>query len=95
MFIRKKKNRSGTTSVVVAEKVSGKMHELCTIGTSSNELEINSFYLQAKEWIDKHSGQDSLDFEGRSEEESAALLLLDSIQDVLINGTELFVQSGL
>jgi hypothetical protein len=34
MFIRKKKNRSGTTSVVVAEKRNGVFRELRTIGVS-------------------------------------------------------------
>ena len=32
MFVRKKKNRSGTTSVVVVDKHGGKFKELCTIG---------------------------------------------------------------
>ena len=32
MFVRKKKNRSGTVSVVVADKSSGKFKELKTIG---------------------------------------------------------------
>ncbi len=35
MFVRKKKNRSGTVSVVIADKSSGKFKELKTIGVSS------------------------------------------------------------
>ena len=36
MFVRKKKNRSGTVSVVVADKSSGRFKELKTIGVSSD-----------------------------------------------------------
>ena len=32
MFVRKKKNRSGTTSVVVVDKHGGKFKELHTVG---------------------------------------------------------------
>ena len=88
MHIRKKKNRSGSTSVVVVDKSDG-YKELCTIGTSADPKEIDRLCLRGKEWIDEHSGQDSLDFEGREKEEEAAMLLLNSIEDVLINGTEL------
>ncbi|WP_106484193.1 hypothetical protein [Bacteroides sp. Marseille-P3684] len=40
MFVRKKKNRSGTVSVVIADKSSGKFKELKTIGVSSAPDEI-------------------------------------------------------
>jgi len=42
MFIRKKRNRSGTTSIVVVEKLSDKFKELKTIGVSSDDAEIVS-----------------------------------------------------
>lgn len=40
MFVHKKKNRSGTTSVVIVEKKKGKFKELKTVGVSSDEQEI-------------------------------------------------------
>lgn len=40
MFLKKKKNRSGTTSVVVAEKRKGVYRELKTVGVSSDETKI-------------------------------------------------------
>ena len=48
MFVRKKKNRSGTTSVVVAEKRKRVFRELKTIGVSKNKDEIEKLILQGK-----------------------------------------------
>ena len=42
MFIRKKKNRSGTTSVVVVDKIKGAYKEIKPIGTSNDDSEIES-----------------------------------------------------
>lgn len=56
MFVRKKKNRSGTTSVVVVNKSRGVFKELTTIGVSKDEAEIEQLYLQAENWIDIHTG---------------------------------------
>ena len=42
MFVRKKKNRSGTTSVVVVDKRGGKFKELSTIGIGHNDEELHS-----------------------------------------------------
>ncbi len=40
MFVRKKKNRSGSTSVVVVDKHGGKFKELHTVGIGREEHEI-------------------------------------------------------
>jgi hypothetical protein len=37
MFVRKKKNRSGSISVIVAEKNQGKLKEIATIGIAKSE----------------------------------------------------------
>lgn len=63
MFVRKKKNRSGTTSVVVVDKSSGKFRELKTIGVSSSDSEIADLEIKAKAWIDQYTGQCRLDFD--------------------------------
>ena len=42
MFIKKKKNRSGTTSIVVAEKTKGCYKELVTIGIAKDANDIDS-----------------------------------------------------
>ena len=51
MFVRKKKNRSGTTSIVVVDKSGGRFRELKTIGVSSDEKEIAVFYQHGQKWI--------------------------------------------
>ncbi len=63
MFVRKKKNRSGTVSVVVADKSSGRFKELKTIGVSSDPDEISRLEVVARQWIDGYSGQLTLDFD--------------------------------
>ena len=63
MFVRKKKNRSGTVSVVVADKSSGRFKELKTIGVSSDPDEIARLEVKARQWIDVYSGQLTLDFD--------------------------------
>ena len=88
MYIRKKKNRSGRTSVVIVDKSEG-YKELCTIGTSDDSKEIERLFLRGQEWIDEHNGQTALDLNGWEEEEQTTKLLLEKIEDVLINGTEL------
>lgn len=63
MFIRRRKNKSGTTSVVVVDKSSGKFKELTTIGVSSSPEELDELERKARHWIDHHTGQLSLDFD--------------------------------
>ena len=63
MFVRKKKNRSGTVSVVIADKSNGKFKELKTVGVSSAPDEIARLEVKARQWIDEYSGQLALDFD--------------------------------
>ena len=59
IFVRKKKNRSGSTSVIVVEKNSNKYKEHITIGISSDENEIEGLVEQGKEWIRKYQSRHS------------------------------------
>jgi hypothetical protein len=56
MFIRKKKNRSGTTSVVVVDKRDGCFRELKTMGVHSDEKEIRALHLQGRKRISSYCG---------------------------------------
>lgn len=67
MFVRRKKNRSGTTSIVVVDKSSGKFTELATIGVASVETEIPGLISKGKEWISRYCGQQTIDFEMKDE----------------------------
>jgi len=57
MFVRKRKNRSGSTSVVVIDKSRGRFRELITIGVSSDEKVINELYVQGEKWIAARTGK--------------------------------------
>jgi hypothetical protein len=54
MFVRKKKNKSGSVSVQVISKIKGKLK---TIGSSKDEDTIKEFVCKAKEFINTHKGQ--------------------------------------
>ena len=53
MFVKRKKNRSGTTSIVVAEKTKGSYKELVTIGIAKDANDIDSLVNAGHEWISK------------------------------------------
>ena len=93
MFIRKKKNRSGTTSVVVVNKRGGSFRELKTIGVSSDEKEINTFYLQGKKWISAYCGNRDMFAiaEKEREEKQVTEYMLNNVENILLNGTQLIL----
>jgi hypothetical protein len=93
MFIRKKKNRSGTTSVVVVSKSKGKFRELKTIGVGSNDLEIQSLVLKGKEWMESYCGEIDI-FKSRTKEIEEQLVteyFLSNVENILLNGTQLIL----
>ena len=57
MFIKKKKNRSGTISIVVAEKTKGSYKELVTIGIAKDANDIDSLVNDGREWISKEESR--------------------------------------
>ncbi len=70
MFVRKKKNRSGSTSVVVVDKSTGIFTELKVIGVGTTDEEIRHLVVQGKDWIAHYSGQQTISF---PDEDSARL----------------------
>ena len=82
MFVRKKRNRSGTTSVSVVFKNSGHFKEVHHLGTSSDPDEIRRMYNEGREWIAKYGGQQQIDFDEkwrreRSDAEANARAIAD------------------
>ncbi|MGN1257140.1 MAG: hypothetical protein ACI4UA_08260 [Bacteroidaceae bacterium] len=89
MFVRRKKNRSGTISVVVVDKHGGKFKELHTIGVAHDELEADSLCEQGRRWINTHLGIKEIDFDKptrKDDEKAMAHAMLDNIDSVLLNG---------
>lgn len=98
MFVRKKKNRSGSVSVIVAEKNRGKLKEIATIGIAKGEAEVEPLTDQARRWIAERQERihPTIDFEGRAEaakhrEREEVERVVSSIENVLLNGCELIL----
>lgn len=93
MFIRKKKNRSGSTSVVVVDKSRKSFKELVTIGISSDNSEIELLCQEGQKWIETHCGYlDFFDQATREQEEKQVIeYLLSNVEKVLLNGTQLIL----
>ena len=93
MFVRKKKNRSGSTSVVVVDKSGGRFRELTTIGVSSDEKQLATLYRQGKKWIDNYCGNRDMFViaEQLREEMHVTEHLLNNIENILLNGTQLIL----
>ena len=93
MFVKKKKNRSGTISVVVAEKNRNRYKEHVTIGISSDPIQIEEYVRQGKEWIRRKSGIANIfaDTEGKVREMSETEQFLANIENILVNGDSLIL----
>ncbi len=86
MFIRKKPNKSGLTSVQIIDKSSGNYKVFKTIGCSSNSDEIERLVFEAEDFIRKHSGLQELDF---SNYDSIYTQVLTSISSHQLVGIDL------
>lgn len=98
MFIKRKKNRSGTVSVVVAEKISGRYRELVTIGIARSPEEIDTLVAEGNEWIDRESTRrhPRLDLFGEERKKCEAELvgvekMLSYITNISANGADLIL----
>lgn len=93
MFIRKKKNRSGSTSVIIVEKKKGKFKEIKTVGVSKEENEIAELITEGRNWISlQTSGQDIFNLAERIAEEKQVIEhLVSNIEGILLNGTHLIL----
>lgn len=60
MFIRKNKNRSGSVSVQVVDKSTGKYRIVKTMGSGRTDQEIEYLYQRAKQFIFEFKGQSEL-----------------------------------
>lgn len=93
MFVRRKKNRSGSTSIVVAVKVQGKFKEVKTVGISKDDAEIERLYQEGRIWADNQVNGEDIFRQHTQEKEEAYItdVLLSNIENVLHNGTQLIL----
>lgn len=90
MFVRKKRNRSGTISVVVVDKSNGKFKEIKNIGVAKSQEEVDRLYKEATEWISHYGGQLTIEF-GELNSKELANSLKDGICQALLNGAQLIL----
>ena len=98
VFVKRKKNRSGTTSVVVAEKTKGIYKELITIGVAKDSNEIDSLVNAGHEWISKEESRrhPQLDLYGEEREafdreREEVRRVLSNVSNILLNGCDLIL----
>lgn len=94
MFVRRKKNRSGSTSVVVADKSSSRFTELHVIGVGTTEDEISQLVNEGKNWIAHYGGQQTISFPDdeceklRREENSMTEYIVSNIISTSLNSPQ-------
>ena len=92
MFIRKRKNASGSTTVAAVEKRGGRKKEVRIFGTAYSEEEVARLCDYASHWMLQDNGQTAMDFDGgRVREREETLRVVDNMDAVLLNGTQLLL----
>jgi hypothetical protein len=93
MFERKKKNRSGTVSVVVVNKQSGKYKEMLAVGTSSDASEVSELVARGKDWIRTQNAMPDIfdQYDGTVVERENLEYFFNNIKNILLNGTHLIL----
>lgn len=91
MFVRKKRNRSGTISVVVVDKSRGKFKEIKNFGVASSSEEADVLYAKACDWVHHYGGQLTLDFEGMDQKSADISYAVTHISKLLQNGPQLLL----
>ena len=94
MFVRKKRNRSGSVSIVVVDKHGGRFKELHTVGIAKTDDEVSLLMQRGQQWIDDHLGVRRIDFDGADKKEAElanARHFLGQIDNVLHNGAKLML----
>ena len=88
MFVRKKRNRSGSVSIAVVDESKGRFREIRQFGVANTEAEINVLVRQANDWIQRYAGQSLIDFDGESIGQKSDIdQFVDRIEGASINGT--------
>ena len=88
MFIRRKRNKSGSVSIYILEKKGGKQVLIKSVGSSSDDSEILALEAKARKEISNITRQEALEFEYSTDEHHIENLK-KSISKVRIVGTEL------
>jgi transposase len=88
MFVRRKPNKSGVTSVQVIDKTTGRYRLVKTIGSSRDVNQVNQLVEQGNQWIKSQMGLRGFDFSGKRVQ---AEKMLDNIQQISVVGVNLLL----
>jgi len=88
MYIRKKKNASGTTSVYILEKQNGKQVLIKSMGSARQEADIAKLISLARKEIEQLTRQKAIDFDYEKDKQHIHFVR-NSIHSIRIVGTEL------
>ena len=83
MFVRRKVNKSGTTSVVVVDKSGGFFRQVKSFGSSSDPAEIERMFKEATEWVLRSCGQQLLDFDAAERTRDEYRNMLSNVEKVM------------
>ena len=90
MFVRRKINKSGSISIQIVDKSSGKALVIKTIGTGQDSKDINELEKRGKEYIEHYGGQTVLDYT-YGNAETYFERLYESITEIRLLGPELLL----
>lgn len=90
VFVRKKKNKSGSTSIQIIDKSSGKYRVVKSVGRGASESEIDKLFYDAYREIPKLTRQQQLDFSAEQDKHFLDTLL-QSIEQIQLLGPELLL----
>jgi transposase len=93
VFIREKRHRSGSISVVVVSKQSGRYREVHVVGVSSDPATLAKFHKQGQLWIKQKTGLPDLfdNYTTEQLEQEQVEYFFNHIENILINGTLLIL----
>jgi len=94
MFVRKKRNRTGSISVVVVDKSRGGFKEIKRFGVARSEEEADTLYAEACSWVERYGGQTSLDFDcarRKEQEQISTMQMLANVESVLLNAPQMLL----
>jgi len=90
VFVRKKQNKSGSTSVQVIDTSGTRDKLIKTIGSSSDPVEIETLYKEGQSFINRYNGQQEIDLSYREDMEFFNSLS-QGIQHIQMVGPELIL----
>jgi len=93
VFVRKKKNRSGSISIAVVSKQSGRYKEIHVVGIGTDPASIEKLYQQGLLWIEQHTGMSDMFTQYAKEqfEMDSVNYFFNTIESILFNGTQLIL----